>query len=64
MQSNDKNLDNLALFSTFMGVMNYIENLKQSSNDDIMDGLHDQTENYLKKIIKQNDEIIKLLKEG
>lgn len=55
------NLDMLGIFSAFLGVLNYIENLKQSSNDDIVDELHDQNEKFLMKIIEQNEKIIKLL---
>lgn len=55
------NLDLLGIFSAFLGVLNYTENLKQSSNDDIVNELHNQNEVFLKKIIEQNDIIIQLL---
>lgn len=57
--------------------MNSVENLglvlqalsleilfKDYNNKDLMQELQKQDEVYLKKIIKQNEEIIKLLKEG
>ena len=37
---------------------------KDYNNRDLMQELQNQDEVYLKKIIKQNEEIIKLLKEG
>ena len=64
MNNNIKELDYLALFGTFLGCLNYTENLKQSSNDDIILELKEQNEKYLNKIIVQNELIIKLLKEG
>ncbi len=57
-------LDVLGIFQTGLSVMNYQENIKQSSNDDIMRALDNQDKNYLKTIIEQNNEIIKLLKKG
>lgn len=57
-------LDYVAIFSTFLSVLNYQENLKQTSNDDLLQELKYQTHDYLEKIIEQNNEIITLLKEG
>lgn len=37
---------------------------KDYNNYDLMQELQNQDNNYLEKIIKQNEEIIKLLKEG
>ena len=37
---------------------------KDFNNSDLMQELQNQDVNYLKKIIEQNEEIIKLLKEG
>ena len=37
---------------------------KDYNNADLMNELHTQDEKYLKAIIKQNQEIIQLLKEG
>lgn len=36
--------------------------VKQADNDDLMQYLRHQDSDYLQKIIKQNEEIIKLLK--
>lgn len=57
-------LDILNIFQTGLAVINYQENIKQSSNDDIIRALDNQDKNYLKVIIHQNDEILKLLKKG
>ena len=59
--NNDR--DYLALLGTFLGVLNYTENIKQISNDGLLDALKRQEDLYLETIIKQNNEIIKLLKE-
>jgi hypothetical protein len=37
--------------------------LRDASNNELMKKLNEQDENYLKKAIEQNEEIIKLLKE-
>lgn len=54
-----------------LGIENLQLNKKQVSNDELMahldhqdNILNEQTETYLKKIIEQNEEIIKLLKGG
>lgn len=57
-------LDILSIFQTGLSVINYQENIKQASNDDIMRALDNQDRNYLKTIIEQNNEIINLLKKG
>lgn len=54
-------LDILSIFQTGLSVLNYQENIKQSTNDDIMHALDNQDKNYLKFIIEQNEKIIKLL---
>lgn len=61
MNNQTRDLDALALFSTFLGVLNYTENLKQTSNDDLLTEMKMQNQKYLQKIINQNDYIIKLL---
>jgi hypothetical protein len=63
MNNQIKDLDALALFSTFLGVLNYTENLKQTSNDDLMTELKYQNKDFLQTIINQNEEILKSLKE-
>lgn len=57
-------LDILGIFQTGLAVINYQKNSKQSSNDDIIKALDNQDKNYLKIIICQNNEILKLLKKG
>jgi hypothetical protein len=65
MNNNFNNdIDYLALFGTFLGVLNYMENIKQTSNDELLEELKKQNVLFLETIIKQNNEIIKLLKEG
>lgn len=57
-------LDILGIFQTGLAVINYQENIKQSTNDDIIKALDNQDKNYLRVIINQNNEILKLLKKG
>ena len=63
-------IDALALFGTFLGCLNYTENKKQTSNDELMEELKlhlsADIDNAIKQnelIIKQNELIIKLLEE-
>lgn len=64
MNNNFNNdIDYLALLGTFLGVLNYTENIKQTSNDELLDALKRQEDLYLETIIKQNNKIIRLLKE-
>lgn len=53
----------LNVFGLYLGLQNYVLNLKQTTNDDILKELKMQDEIYLNKIMEQNEEIIKLLKE-
>ena len=46
----------------FLQVFDIILNISQVSNDVLFKELQKQDKEYLEKIIKQNDEIIKLLK--
>lgn len=64
MNNQLRDLDALTLFSGFLGVLNYTENLKQTSNDELMEELKQETNLKLNTIIEQNNEIIRLLKEG
>lgn len=61
-QQFDRDLSYLTLFSTFLGVMNYSENLRQTSNDDLMEELKKQAKGYMEKIMEQNEEILNLLR--
>ena len=54
-------LSYLSLFSSFMSCMNYVENLKQTSNDDIMAEMRHQNTDYMEKLMKQNEQIIQML---
>lgn len=63
-------MDTLNIFSAYLGILNYNINLQQSTNDDILRELKMQDTTYLKRsveqnelIIKQNEEIISLLKD-
>ena len=54
--------DNNELLFGFLQVIDLILNVSQTSNDEIMKELQEQDRKYLSKIIKQNQEIIQLLK--
>ena len=62
-------LDIISLLGTLLGVLNYQENLKQTSNNEILSALKEQNNVYLEELIKlnktaieQNKEILQLLK--
>lgn len=62
-------MDALNIFSAYLSILNYNTNLQQSTNDDILKELKMQDDIYLQHsieqnelIIKQNEEIINLLK--
>ncbi len=59
---NLERLDLLNAFSIFLSCLNYDLNLKQASNDDILEEVRNQTDKYLQKIIEQNNEILNILK--
>lgn len=52
-------LDYLSLFGTFLGVMNYIQNLRQTSNDDLMEELKNEINDNIASVLEQNEKIIK-----
>lgn len=54
--------DNNGLLFGFLQVIDLILNVSQTSNDELMKELQEQDRKYLSKIIKQNEEIIQLLK--
>lgn len=68
----------ISMLANFCQLANFQMNVQQLSNDDIMNHLikqdkvldsqsnmlQEQTNDYLKRIIEQNDEIISLLKKG
>ena len=55
--------DQLQLFSIWLSMMNYSENIKQTTNDDLLKELKTQDKVYLDRLIEQNELIIKMLKE-
>jgi hypothetical protein len=55
--------NNLDMTSLVLQLYSLIILLQDYNNNDLMQELHLQDEMYLKTIIKQNNEIIKLLKE-
>ena len=54
--------DNYELLFGFLQVIDLILNVSQTSNDELMKELQQQDRKYLSKLIKQNEEIIQLLK--
>lgn len=52
----------LSLIANICQLADFDMNVKQISNDIIFQELQKQDKEYLEKIIKQNEEIIKLLK--
>lgn len=52
----------LSLIANICQLADFDMNVKQISNDIIFQELQKQNKEYLEKIIKQNEEIIKLLK--
>lgn len=66
MNSNNNNLDFLdilTLFSVMLQVVGYKNDISQSSNDDLMRELQTQDRDYLDRIIENQKEILKILKE-
>lgn len=57
------NLGLLAYIANISQLMDLGLNLSQTSNDELMKHLRKQDNYYLKKILENQDEIIKLLKE-
>ena len=58
-----KNTNNIDIASSLLQVLNLEILFKDYNNRDLMNELQLQDEKYFKAIIKQNEEIIKLLKE-
>lgn len=57
-------LDLLSIIGFCIAIFNIDNNLKQTSNDELLKELKLQDTEYLQKIISQNEEILKLLKGG
>lgn len=60
---NNDEPSNYDLTLGFLQVFDVILNISQVSNDVLLKELQKQDKEYLEKIIEQNEEIIKLLKE-
>lgn len=58
----EENISDYNLLLGLLQVYDLFLNLNQVSNDTILKELQNQDKIYLEKIIKQNNEIIKLLK--
>lgn len=58
---NEEFLARLGILANILQVANYSENVKQTSNDEIMKMLEHQNATFLEIIIKQNELIIELL---
>ena len=54
--------DNNELLFGFLQVIDLILNVSQTSNDELMKELQQQDRKYLSKLIKQNKEILDILK--
>lgn len=63
MLLNNNQLQNLDITANLSQLVSLFLLLKDASNNELMDKLNDQNESYLKRIVEQNEEIIKLLKE-
>lgn len=64
MKNDLETLDLLSVISFCITIFNLQNNLKQTSNDELLKELKIQDTEYLQKIISQNEEIIRLLKGG
>lgn len=65
MENNLNNEENISDYNLLLGLLQVYDlflNLNQVSNDTILKELQNQDKKYLEKIIKQNEETIKLLK--
>ena len=60
--NNINNLDIFALFTGIIQILSYIELLNDNTNSELMEELRNQDKLFLEKIIKQNEEILDILK--
>lgn len=49
----------LTILGTLLGILNYQENLKQTSNDDLLEELKHQDDELFTTVIRQNELIIR-----
>lgn len=54
-------LDMLTVFSVFLQIMGYQNDVNQSSNDDLMRELQKQNKSYLEKILANQNKILSIL---
>lgn len=55
-------LDALSIFSATIQILSYIQNLKQTSNDDLLKELRFQDNELLGRIMAKQDDIVERLK--
>lgn len=63
MQKDDL-MDFLNIFGIYLALLNYQENLEQSSNSDIMTELHNQNSEFLTKMSEKLDKILSILEDN
>ena len=66
MSTNDNGLDFLdilTIFSVMLQVAGYKNDISQSSNDDLMRELQEQSKRFLDKIIENQNNILEILNE-
>lgn len=57
-------MDFLNVFGIYLAILNYQENLEQSSNSDIMAELHNQNTEFLTKMMEKIDRILSILEQS
>lgn len=55
------NLQQLDLFADILQILNYVQNVNQTSNDAILSELQKQDEKFLKQILKNQADILERL---
>lgn len=63
-QDNLSSLDILTVFSVILQIMGYQQDKQQVSNDILLKELQRQNSEYLEKIIKNQNEILDLIREN
>lgn len=57
-------LDILTIFSVVLQVAGYQNDMKQSTNDDLMSEIHRQNKNYLETIVQNQKRILGILEKS
>ena len=57
-------LDILTIFSVVLQVAGYQNDMKQSTNDDLMSEIHRQNKDYLETIIQNQKQILSILEKS